>query len=77
MSAKGLPPTDYRGMRLCQPCWDGEHYSKLKGQAKLCRCEGVSCECPCAELMKPVRRKKKDTTEQRNIVDEFGTIEVK
>jgi len=57
-----------RGMWMCPPCHDGLH--------KKCDRPVLACECPC-DKREPRKNWRKNKENQRNIVDEFGTIEVK
>jgi len=55
------PLKDFKGYRLCDPCWNGKHWHKEiitteSGMAKktnknISDCLGEPCECPCRELM--------------------------
>jgi len=55
-------------MWMCPPCHDGLH--------KKCDRPVLACECPC-DKREPRKNWRKNKENQRNIVDEFGTIEVK
>ena len=47
-----LPKLDYRGLRLCEGCWDGLHFTtRLKGP-KICLCALGDCQCPCRNMQK-------------------------
>lgn len=46
------PLRDYKGARLCEPCWNGEHflYSR-RGVHRGSNCLGEPCECQCREVL--------------------------
>lgn len=56
------PLLDYRGLKLCDPCWNNHHWhkeiisgkdgSKKKGNRIIQDCLGPPCECPCIQLRK-------------------------
>jgi hypothetical protein len=73
---------DYKGMKLCDNCWNGKHYAfKDKNDRgklinKYCACNGCGCECPCAELMQPERRVK-FTGEGQTLISMDGALDIK
>lgn len=56
---------DYKGLLLCELCWDGAHFGhKLnsKGErtsTKFSRCLQGGCECPCREILAEQKAKRK------------------
>lgn len=42
---------DFRGIKLCDPCWNGNHWTKaVKGREAVNHCLHGGCECPCPTL---------------------------
>jgi hypothetical protein len=49
---------DYRGLRLCEACWNGVHWTKQKmrgddgkfHRTAVNHCERGTCQCPCPQL---------------------------
>ena len=78
---------DFNGKRLCIPCWNNTHYvwrdqvtvhGKSKGGNKISNCAGDPCECDCrAMLTESHPRIKRDYSAQTDIIEQFGTIEVR
>ena len=59
---------DYRGLKLCDSCWNGNHYITDEVlHKKVANCIGGECQCPCRELLKPVARVKKSKADQTSI----------
>lgn len=54
---------DYKGQRLCDPCWNGQHYHRKVGRSGKARggiiidCLAGECECPCRALLAEQGRK--------------------
>lgn len=44
---------DYKGLLICNSCWDNRHWHTSKGPhaARIIDCEGGLCECPCRGLL--------------------------
>lgn len=74
----GRPLKDYRGLALCDPCWNSHHWhkeiitakdgSEKKGTKTIQDCLGPPCECPCIQLRKERHlRVKPDATLQMDI----------
>lgn len=57
---------DFKGQKLCRPCWDGCHYiSDTVSRKKISNCEGGECQCHCRKMLEEkVRRPKRDKSLQ-------------
>jgi hypothetical protein len=46
--------TDHRGLKLCEACWNGMHFTtRLKSRGpRICLCALGDCECPCRNMQK-------------------------
>lgn len=44
---------DYRGLLLCEPCWNNQHNHKEWGTKRkvIVDCLQNGCQCPCVELL--------------------------
>lgn len=45
---------DYRGLKLCRPCWNSDHFHEnpntKSGRPLVCQCRLGECECPCSRM---------------------------
>ena len=50
---------DYRGLNLCEPCFNGHHFGLKIGKRvgaegaedrSVCKCQENGCECPCSRM---------------------------
>lgn len=73
---------DYKGMTLCEHCWNGAHYSYEtnsdgKRVGKLSNCLEGGCQCPCREMLSEKQpRIKRDLSNKITIQEVVGTITV-
>lgn len=64
---------DYRGLRLCDSCWNGTHFHRAVGrtgklQSKVVvDCTGGDCECPCRELLAERKAKIVQVSQRREV----------
>jgi len=63
--------TDYRGLKICWPCWNGYHLmpkTTEKGKAtgrRYCNCDRGECECPCRNMLQDEEEQARRHKEQR------------
>jgi hypothetical protein len=83
---------DYRGVKLCDSCWNGNHYlydrplalpddpkpkNPSKGAVKKSNCIGGECECPCKALLEPTPRVKKNSGEAQTAIPMDDALEIR
>lgn len=64
---------EYHGTKLCERCWNGQHFVQSETNKQSMNCAGDPCECPCRELFtqekiaerKAKKKKKKPEPEPR------------
>lgn len=62
----------YTGLKLCDPCWNGQHFHRSKELNQVITdCLGGRCECPCKQLNEELTLKRKrirpDHSKQANL----------
>lgn len=80
------PLKDYKGYKLCDPCWNGKHWhneiiTTPSGMAKrtnhrIADCLGEPCECPCKQLMNERRPRVKPDHSLQMGIDMTNPIQI-
>lgn len=80
------PLVDYKGYKLCDPCWNGHHFHKQtmpndkKGKPtgpRVSDCLGPPCECECKPLLAEKRpRIRPDNSLQEPMFGDLTPFEV-
>lgn len=75
---------DYRGLCLCEPCWNGVHFRKGERGQRICQCNLGLCDCPCSqmkdnqqEVSRNAKAKRLASKAAQQDMSAFGTIEIK
>ncbi len=80
------PIADYKGYKLCDPCWNGHHWHNeiitgkdgcpKKSSRLIQDCLGEPCECPCRALRGEKRPRVKPDMSLQMDIDMTNPIQI-
>ena len=70
VSNKNRPLKDFKGQKLCESCWNGNHYiTDTVTKKKIANCFGEPCECHCVRMMQEKHGRPKRDKSLQSVID--------
>lgn len=75
---------DFRGLHLCDSCWNGNHFVKGETGGLINNCGFGNCQCPCstmqrnrAEQLFARKQQWAENKQKQQVIPDVGAIEIK